>query len=850
MRLFRLLSLPYLPRHVLRWTLTVAGIVLGVAVYVAMNTVNASVQGAFNDTVQHIAGATQLQVTSGEFGFDESILERVQAVPEVGIAVPAIEATVETGLPGEGSMLILGIDMTGDSSLRDYSLESADDAIIDDPLVFLAQPDSLMISREFAVRNGFQVNSRIPLHTAEGDKSFTVRGIMRSTGMNKAFGGSLAIMDIYAAQLVFGRGRRFDRIDLRARDGVTVEECRKAIEAALGPGFEVAPPSSRTEHFAALMQSYTMATQVSSLFALVVGMFIIYNSFSIAVTQRRSEIGILRALGATQKQVRGVFLLESILAGLVGSLIGAIAGMAGARALATTMGNLTEQMVGVAQRTNEVVLNPSLLAAGVIIGVATSTVAAWIPARSASAVDPVQALQKGKYQVMSAGENRRRRWAAAILVLFSLSTFLVASWKPAFYAGYLMMIGAGLLLAPTLTLILARMIRPLLRRILPVEGTLAADSLIQAPRRTSATVAALMLSLAMAMGFGGVTYSMRNAIDEWMTTALNPDFFMAASANLISRSSTFPEDIGPIIGAVPGVRSVQLVRNARIMYKKVPVMVVSVESEKLKATVTRRPMEGDLDEMYRLTKEGKGTMISDAFQANHHLRLGDVIELPTPSGILRLPVVGVIRDYSDMQGALFIDRDVYVKNWNDTTVNIARVYVNAGEDPDTVRQRIQIALEGRRHLVIISNAQIRDYVFQLVERWFSMSRVQILVAVLVAVLGIINTLTVSITDRRRELGVLQAVGGLRRQVRRTIWLEALTIGSIGLILGIALGVLNIYYTLGMVRRDLGGIDLDYLFPTPMALALVPVILLAAFVAAIGPAEAAVRGSLVEALEYE
>jgi putative ABC transport system permease protein len=131
-----------------------------------------------------------------------------------------------------------------------------------------------------------------------------------------------------------------------------------------------------------------------------------------------------------------------------------------------------------------------------------------------------------------------------------------------------------------------------------------------------------------------------------------------------------------------------------------------------------------------------------------------------------------------------------------------------------------------------------------------MSRLQIVVAVLVAVLGIINTLTVSITDRRRELGVLQAVGGLRRQVRRTIWLEALSIGAIGLILGIALGTFNIFYTLGMVRRDLGGLDLDYIFPTEMALALVPVILVAAFAAAIVPAEAAVRGSLVEALEYE
>jgi putative ABC transport system permease protein len=850
MRLFRLLSWPYLKRHVLRWTLTVAGIVLGVAVYVAMNTVNASVQGAFSDTVQQIAGATQLQVTSGEFGFEESVLERVQAVPQVDVAVPIIEATVDTSLPGEGTMLVLGVDMTGDTSLRDYSMESADDALIDDPLVFLAQPDSLMVSREFAARNRFEVNSKIPLHTAEGDKTFTVRGVMKSTGMNKAFGGSLAIMDIYAAQVVFGRGRRFDRIDIRAKDGVPVEECQKAVQEALGPGFEVGPPSSRTEHFAALMQSYTLATQVSSLFALVVGMFIIYNSFAIAVTHRRAEIGILRALGATQKQVRRIFLLESAVAGLAGSLLGAAIGMAGAQALASSMGNLTQQMVGVAQRTSEIVVNPWLLVAAIAFGIATSVIAAWIPARNASAVDPVQALQKGKYQVLSAGENRRRRMAAAILAVVSVGTLFFASWKPAFYAGYLLMIGAVLLLAPALTLLLARASRPLLRRILPVEGTLAADSLIQTPRRTSATVAALMLSLAMAMGFGGVTYSMRAAIDDWMTTALNPDFFMSPTANLVSRATTFPEEIGPLIESVPGVATVQLVRNARIMYRKVPVMVVSIESEKLRATAPRKPMEGNEEEMYRLAKAGKGAIISDAFQANHNLKLGDVLELPTPSGIIALPVAGIIRDYSDMQGALFIDRSVYVQNWKDTTVNLARVYVDKGENPDDVKQRIQKAIEGRQHLVILSNAEIREYVFGLVERWFSMSRVQIVVAVLVAVLGIINTLTVSITDRRRELGVLQAVGGLRMQVRRTIWLEALSIGAIGVILGIALGLLNIYYTLGMVRRDLGGLDLDYMFPMPMAVALVPVILIAAFIAALGPAEAAVRGSLVEALEYE
>jgi putative ABC transport system permease protein len=514
------------------------------------------------------------------------------------------------------------------------------------------------------------------------------------------------------------------------------------------------------------------------------------------------------------------------------------------------MGNLTEAVVGVAQRTSDVVLGTELVIGAIAIGIATSVVAAWIPARNASAVDPVKALQKGKYQVISAGENRKRRRLGIVFAALSLTTLFFASWKPAFYAGYLLMILAGLLFAPALTLILARAIRPILRRVLPVEGTLAADSLIQSPRRTSATVAALMLSLAMAMGFGGVTYSMRDSIDDWMSTSLNPDFFIAASANLVSRSSTFPQDMGPVIESVPGVRHVQLVRSARVMYRKIPVMVVAVETAKLKNTVQPTPIAGDLDEMYRLTAEGKGIIISDAFQANHQLRMGDTVELPSPSGILALPVVGIVRDYSDIQGSVLIDRSVYVRVWGDTTANVARVYVAKGEDPKEVRDRIQRTLDKHLRLIIVSNAEVREYVFRLVEQWFSMSRLQIVVAVLVAVLGIINTLTVSITDRRRELGVLQAVGGLRMQVRRTIWLEALSIGAIGLILGIGLGMFNIYYTLGMVRRDLGGLDLDYIFPTEMAVGLVPVILIAAFAAAIGPAETAVRGSLVEALEYE
>src|SRR5579884_3173747 len=188
MILLRLLSWPYLRRHLLRWGLTLAGIAMGVGLFIAMHTANRSIFHAFDQTVDEIAGSTQLQVAAGEFGFDESILERVQSIPQVGVAAPVIEATLDTRIPGQGNILILGIDMTSDRNLRDYELKDADEAIIDDPLVFLAQPDSLMVTREFAERNRLGVNSRLTLATVAGDKQFTIRGIMSSAGMTRAFG--------------------------------------------------------------------------------------------------------------------------------------------------------------------------------------------------------------------------------------------------------------------------------------------------------------------------------------------------------------------------------------------------------------------------------------------------------------------------------------------------------------------------------------------------------------------------------------------------------------------------------------------------------------------------------------
>jgi putative ABC transport system permease protein len=846
MILLRLISWPYARKHGFRWVLTIAGIVLGVAVFVGMHTANQSVLAAFQGTIDRIAGKAQLQVSAGEPGFDEEVLDRIRDVPEVSAAAPVIEAPVTA----DGtSLLILGVDMLGDRKLRSYDLEDSEDGV-DDPLVFLAQPDSLMVSKTLADKKGWTIDSRIPMRTMTGDVTFVVRGIMKPEGLASAFGGDLAVMDIYAAEKMFGRGRKFDRVDIALKEGVKVGDAERKLKALLGPGFQVEPPSSRGEQFEATSRVYALASDITSLFALFIGMFIIYNTFAIAVTQRRAEIGILRALGATRRQIRTLFLMESALTGLAGTILGVFTGLALARAMAGYIGGFLENIYGVAQAAGEITLDPKLTAVAMAMGLLTSLAAAVIPARNAAQVDPVKALQKGQYQSLSEGESRlRRRWAMACACgsLLALGFGRIGAVS---YAGFLLAVLAAVLLAPAATLWMAKLLRPALARLRPVEGALAADSLIQAPRRTSGSVAALMLSLALVISLGGLARASYDAIAEWMHAALNLDLLVTPVENLTNRTFVLPAALGDDLRGIEGVAQVQEVRGVRILVKNTPVMLLASDGAALERFSKLSAVEGSQAEMLREALAGSGAIVSENFVRLHGGRLGDTLEIPAPSGILRMRVAGIVRDFSDQQGAVFISRDVFARAWNDTGVTSFGIYVRPGASEAAVRQRILDTLGAKQPLFVMTNAQVRSYIKKLTDQWFGLTYVQIAVAVLVAILGIVNALMVSITDRRRELGVLQAVGGLRWQVRHTIWMEAAAIGAIGLALGLGLGAVQLYYSVEVARRDIIGIDLGYAYPFGIALALIPVILAAAWLAALGPGEQAVRGSLVEALEYE
>lgn len=851
MILLRLISWPYLRKHLLRSVLTVSGIVLGVGALVGIRMANETALGSFHDTLDKVAGSTQLQVTAGEIGFPEDVLERVQSVAGVRVASPVIEAEVATEMPGQGNLLVLGVDMTGDRGIRNYDLDAADDLVIDDPLVFLAQPDSIIVTREFAARNRLQVNSHVPMRTMEGEKEFTIRGIMRSGDMAGAFGGNLAIMDVYAVQKLLGKGRRFDRIDIAVSEGRDVDAMRRAIQGVVGAGLTVEPPAGRGQRFDAMMSAHRTVINVSSAFVLLIGMFIIYNSFAIAVTQRRYEIGVLRALGASRRQIGTLFLAESLVEGVIGSGLGLLLGLLLARVLMGLFGQMLDSFYSIPDPGGaSPAADPRLLGLSFALGVVTSIVAAWIPAREAAAVDPVLALQKGKDQAISDHETRLRLWIALALAVAAVGGLLLGRYRPARYVSLALIVTVALLMAPAAALRIMRAMRPLLCRLWPVEGALAVDSLIQAPRRTAGAVAALMLSLTLVIGTGGTANAFYKSISEWTTAAISADLLVGASLSLGNKPYRFPASLGEKLKTVPGIDEVQTVSSQRIIFRGVSIGLMCFEMESKRPRATRKVTEGDADEMYRLSAAGQGVIASEALAGIHHLRLGETVEIAAPGGLLRLPIVGVVEDYSDLRGGFLIDRKLYQRYWNDDSVQLFRIYLQPGAQLEAVRQTILDRYGNQTRLFVFTNQSLHDAIDKAIGQAMNIVYAQVFVAIFVSVLGIVNSLTVSIIDRRRELGVLQAVGAFRRQVRHTIWTEAVCVGIVGVLMGLALGAVYVYYSLKVFPADLSGVTMPYTYPVKIALLLFPIILGVAFLAAIGPAESAVRGSLVEALEYE
>ena len=848
--LLRTLSLSYVRRHVVKTMLTLLGVVVGVATFSAIRSAQGTLVKGIRSTVDRVAGKAHLQITMVG-GVPEEVQEKVRELPGIRATSPVIEQIVVPERGELGSLMVLGIDLLGDREMREYGFEG-EDADLDDPLLFLAQPDSAVFTRDFAERAGLKTGQTLSLRVPKGTTKVAARGLLTPKGFAEAFGGNLMVVDVYAAQELFGRGRRFDRLDVRLTEGTTVAQGTSTLEKALGPAYSVETPARRGEQMEQAVNNFVAGFNVSSGFALSIGTFLIFNAFNVAVNRRRRDIGTLRALGATPRQVQLLFLAEALVVGIVGGALGCLAGAAISQGFLQMMGQTTETVYGVTTSGGAGGLPPEIALQSIALGVLASLAGAWGPALAASRISPTEAFAKGAFQARLSRKAAPR--IAAGVVAFGCAILLGV--RPPYGGNPLILSvialgGVGLVfLVGPLSRVLLRFLAPILMRCAPVAGRLCSDALLGAPRRTSGTVMAMALSLTFVLGLGGYMGSMKATMVRWMDDSLTCDLFVRASANFTRPDFLFPGELREDLLKVPGVRAVESYRGIRPIYQGHRILVGSIEIEPLFDRIKYEFYQGDVASIRQGVGRQGMCFVSENFYRRFKLGVGQEVELVTPTGTARFPIAAVVRDYSSDQGAVFIDRTTFLRFWQDDRVDIYDVSVASGVDAGQVRNLIRAKLAGEMPALISTRQEFVAEINKAIDAFYALMRVTVFLALVVAFLGIVTSLLISVAERTREIGVLKALGAIPSQIVRSIVVEALVIALVGLVVAIPAGNLFAAFMEGAVAEFFTGWSMPHVYPWDILAQLLVSLPLISALAAWIPARQAGRLKVTEAIEYE
>ncbi len=592
---------------------------------------------------------------------------------------------------------------------------------------------------------------------------------------------------------------------------------------------------------------------ITSYVALLVGIYIIFNSFTIAVNQRWKEIGILRAVGVEQGNVNRMFMFEALVMGVIGSLVGVAGGFALASLANRVMRGMVASVYGVVATAAPSKLHLDLAAVAFALGVATSLLGAWFPARGAASLDPARALQNFEARHREAAVGWQRIGSGVLLL--AVSGALIA-WAPmrgglTIQFGYA---GLGLLgltiLLPILVLSSARALRPLMNWAGGSEGALAVDAMIQSPRRCSATVGALMVGLMFVFSTASYIQSYRSMIDRWMNQVLTADLFVATSSMLRSTSYHFTEDLSRQIAALPGVQRVENVRFTAIPFRGDTAAVIAIEMDGFLIRSGTAIEGADSRTVHDRLTRGEGMLVSKNFAARWGVKVGDKLSLESPNGTIERPILGFLDDYRSEKGTIFMDRALYKQYWMDDAVDFIDVDLNANVDQLIMKRDIEKLTAGSFHAFVYTNAEFKKWIASLVDQFFTLNYMQLVVAVLIAILGIVNTLLISVSERRREIGIVRAIGGLRSQVRTLVLLEAVAVSVVGVFVGALAGALNTLFMSHTISQMLVGYTAPFGFPWEFILLSLPVVVAISLAAGWWPARNAARMQVIEAIGYE
>jgi len=847
--LFKNITFRHLRLNKGRTFLSALGIALGVGVFISVQIAIYTAIKSFNSTVDHVSGKANLQIISFGRGFSEEVYLKVKKVPGIKAATPVIQFIAKIDDPIGEPLYLLGIDIFSDQQFRDYQFHEVNE----EELNFLRNPRAIAITEKLANRHNLKKGGNLTLIAGSKKINLIITNLLKMEGPAKSLEGNFGLMDIASAQEALEKVGLIDRIDLIIDNSVLLDQVQKELKGVIPQGIEVRRSDTRSGQIEKMVSAFHLNLSALSLISLMVGMFLIYNAISISVIQRRREIGILRSIGISRSQVLLLFICEAGLIGCLGSLVGIGMGLGLAKVMLYFVSR-TITALYILVKTEHLVIPPLVLFLGFGMGFFVSILSSIGPAKEASRIAPREALSLGTLETKVKIRLKQFNWIGFGLLILS---FLFALQKPiyqrpifGFLAALLILIGISFMI-PTVVSLLNRLLSPLLHFLFGIEGKLASRYLRDSMVRTVITITALMTALSMLISISIMILSFRKTVDLWVEQSLNGDVFIfPGSYSITGYSALLPLEVSRDLPSLPGVKVVDSFRALEIEYQGQPALIAAVDGQVFLNMKVIRFTRGDPQAILRQFASGQSVLVTESFSLRHQVKAGDQVRLQTPQGEKEFFISGVFYDYSTDWGMILIEKKLFQSLWKDETLHSAGLYLNEGVSLEAFKELFRERYSKPYRLFLVSHRELRNEILKIFDQTFAITYSLELIAIIVAILGIINSLNALMIERQRDIGILRAVGGFRRQIEKTVLIEAGMIGFFSLILGLLCGFLLSLLLIYVINRQSFGWTIQFSIPLWSLLESGLVVMLTSIGAGWIPAKKATQMKTVELLRME
>ena len=817
-----------------RTVLAIIAIALGVALGFSVYLINRVAADEVQLASRSLFGMADLSVQAPGLGFDEALYPRLAAVAGIAVASPVVEA--QARLPGRDRTLkLVGVDPFRAARLQPGlaaagATASQGAGLLEEDAVWLSPAAAQAF--ELAIGDSFEV--QVALDTVR----LRVAGLLPAGEYRQPLG----MLDIATAQWRLDRLGRLDRVDLRLVPGADPLAVQDALRALLPPGVRLTTPGEASDDAVRLSLAYRSNLSALALVALFTGAFLVYATQSLAVARRRREIALLHAMGMTVREQLAAALLSGGLVGVVGAALGVALGIAIARAgLAAFGADLgAGYFRGIAP---QLTVHPVETLAFLALGVVAAIVATLGPAREAASVPAAAALKAGDEAPLAA---RRHGRVALALVAAAGAALLLPPIEGIALPGYTaiacLLLGA-VFFAPTLShLAFDR---------LPAKGPpwlqIASAQLKGTARRSTVSIAAVLVSFSLMVSMAIMVYSFRISLDAWMQRILPADLYVRAGSSGLT--SYLDEAAQRVIAGVDGVARADFVRFQD----------VSLPGPGLPLTLIARPIdEAEAGGILPLRRTDTapappGTVPVWASEAALDLRgfdVGTVFDLPLGGQVVQASVRGLWRDYERPGGSVVLPRDVFVSYTGDTRATTAALWLERGAAPDVVVERIQAALQREGSYEIAVPREIRRMSLRVFDRTFAVTYLLEAVAVLIGLFGISASTSSQVLARRGEFGMLRHLGVTRGEIGRMLAFEGAALGAVGVVTGLVVGFVVSLILIYVVNRQSFHWTMDVHVPWGLLAVLSGVLIAAAAITAAVSGRQAMGDDVVRAVKED